>query len=394
MLPQDPIAAGAAAVLRKLQRAGYEAYIVGGAVRDLLLDLRPKDYDIATNATPEQIKSLFGRRAHIIGRRFRLVHVFSEHATYEVSTFRREPTLEERRGRGTDDGVIVWRDNEYGTLEQDARRRDFTCNALYFDPCGTGEPLQDFVGGLDDLHASTVRTIGPPATRMAEDPVRMLRACKLVGQYGFHMEAGLSDAVRELAPQLALSSRARLLEELYKILKKPYAEATFACCHDYGVLAQLLPELDSLWDQPAGRFARHLLAARDRRLASGDLFPSRVTGLAVLLLPCISAEFGNPDEGPLWENVTGIDQAVHARIGAFLSPYQMPREMVAKVRETLLMQPKFLAGRNRKRLYNHPLYARARDVFGLLVEAAGLDAELAAQWPEPEPRQRSMIESS
>ena len=162
-------------VLRQLHEAGYEAYIVGGAVRDILLDIEPKDYDIATNATPEQVKSVFGRKARVIGRRFRLAHVFIDRTCFEVSTFRREPTLEERKGRKDDSGLMVWSDNVFGSLEEDAKRRDFTVNSIYYDPENAEHEFEDYVGGIDDLNNKVVRAIGDPFVRIQEDPIRMIR---------------------------------------------------------------------------------------------------------------------------------------------------------------------------------------------------------------------------
>ncbi|MFA5205150.1 MAG: hypothetical protein WC708_12185, partial [Lentisphaeria bacterium] len=197
-----PIEPSVTEVIQRLQQDGHEAYIVGGAVRDLLLEIVPKDYDIATSARPEQVKKIFGRRAIIIGRRFRLVHVFGGGHTFEVSTFRREPTVEERSTRVTDDGVMIWDDNQWGTHEQDAERRDFTVNAMYYDPIRS--QIVDPVGGVGDLRAGTVRAIGDAARRLAEDPVRMLRAIKLVAQYGLRPEESLDRALHEGAPRITL----------------------------------------------------------------------------------------------------------------------------------------------------------------------------------------------
>ncbi|MBQ2335250.1 MAG: polynucleotide adenylyltransferase PcnB, partial [Victivallales bacterium] len=167
-------------VVSYLVQNGYEAYLVGGAVRDLLLGCEPKDYDITTNATPEEVRAIFGRRnCMVIGRRFRLAQVRIGGEEFEVSTFRRKPTQEERKGRYEDDGVMIWSDNEFGTLEDDVQRRDFTVNALYMDLVGT-RGIIDYTGGIQDLKDGIVRTVGDPEERFEEDPVRMLRALKLV----------------------------------------------------------------------------------------------------------------------------------------------------------------------------------------------------------------------
>ena len=369
-------------VIGRLQEAGYDAYLVGGAVRDLLLGREPKDYDLATAATPEQVKAVFGRRARTIGRRFRLTHVYAEHTVFEVSTFRREPTLEERRGRTTDSGLMVWRDNVYGTLEEDARRRDFTINAVYYDPLNNAHQVIDYVGGLPDMEARVVRMIGDPAIRMAEDPVRMLRALKLVGQYGFTLEDGVRQAIAGGAPQIRLCSQARLLEELYKILKKPYCLPIFTACQEMGLLRHLVPQVGDGWDAPAGVQVRRLLGMRDELLARNEVFASRVTGMCVLILPFVAAACGAPEDAPLWRNSAGIDGHLQGLVRDFLSPYNVPRHMVAKIRDTLLLQPKFMDGRNRKRTLRHPEYDRARDLFGVWVPALLPDqTERLAAWP-------------
>jgi len=172
---REQVPRGARAVTEKLQEAGYMAFVVGGAVRDLLLGLTPKDFDIATNATPEQVKPLF-RRAFIIGRRFRLVHVHVGAEVLEVSTFRAAQTGED----ATDEHGRLLSDNVYGSQAQDAARRDFTINALYFDPAT--EEIWDYVGGVPDVRARRLKLIGPPVTRFREDPVRMLRAVRLADQ--------------------------------------------------------------------------------------------------------------------------------------------------------------------------------------------------------------------
>ena len=272
-------------VIKKLQAAGYQAYLVGGAVRDLLLEIRPKDHDLATNALPEQIKKVFGRRSKIIGRRFKLVHVYMGKDVFEVSTFRRKPSIEERKGRPTDSGLIVWRDNSFGSLEEDVMRRDFTVNAIYYDPFKAESKIVDVVGGLADLDSKRIRAIGDPHVRLVEDPVRMLRACKLAGQYGFDIDHNLKLEIKRNASDLELCSRARLLEELYKIFKKPFSCPTFTTCHDLGLLKYLLPSIGRRWNDKPGRASRKLLKIRGSKIGANVIYPSRVTGFCVMLMP-------------------------------------------------------------------------------------------------------------
>lgn len=373
-------------VIRTIQNAGHDAYVVGGAVRDLLLGREPKDYDVATDATPEQLKSIFGRRARIIGRRFRLAHIRGGEQIFEVSTFRRAPTLEERRGREDDEGLMVWRDNEYGTLDDDAFRRDFTVNAIFFDPLAPDNGIVDHVGGMSDLEAGLVRAIGDPAVRLEEDPVRLLRACKLVGQYGFRLEPELDKQVRELAPKLALSSTARVLEEIYKILRKPWSLPIFAACRQTGVLDALLPALADGWDTEAGRFARGQLEARDELLRDGAIYPSRVTGLVSMILPFVAEELGDGPVTEMWQNFGGVDKQLQRRLRGFFQPYTVPRYTIAKARDVLLLLPKMLPCRGRGKIMRHPEYDRARDSYLTFARAAGLPPERANYWPAPEKR--------
>ncbi len=387
---RDKISESPKRVLLRLQRAGFEAYIVGGAVRDLLLGRDPKDYDIATDATPEQVRNVFGRRSRIIGRRFKIVHVYADRVVYEVSTFRRQPDLKERQGRSEDSGLMVWRDNEYGTLEEDARRRDFTVNALYFDPHCEKREIQDFIGGMADIENKIVRTIGDPAVRMAEDPVRMLRALKLVGQYGFTLDPGLEKAIVEGAEQITLSSQARMLEELHKILRRPYSLPIFAACKKYGLLKFILPMLSDAWDEVPGQNARALLKTRDELLADNRIFASRISGLGCMVLPFVVDYFKKHEYKGLWKNFSGVDKEIQVIVKNFLSPYKVPRYAVAKIRDVLLVQPKLQEAKNRKRMLNHPEYNRSRDLFEVVVRGLGLGDSLLEYWPpqQDQPRKR------
>src|SRR4051812_18407078 len=210
-LSRDAISPAAAKVCTVLRDGGFSAYVVGGAVRDLLLGIVPKDFDIATDARPEQVKPLF-RRALIIGRRFRLVHVMLGPETVEVSTFRSaDPQTSEKDEHGR-----VLRDNVFGSQEDDARRRDFTVNALYYDPLT--EEIVDFHGGLADLKKRVLRVIGDPATRYREDPVRMLRAVRLGAKLGLTLDSATRAPIRRLAPLMERVPPARLFDEMLKLL--------------------------------------------------------------------------------------------------------------------------------------------------------------------------------
>ena len=214
---REELSNAAISVCEGLHRAGYKAFVVGGAVRDLLLGRHPKDYDVATDATPEQVRSVF-RRARIIGRRFKLVHVMFRDETVEVSTFRANhpaADAEEKDGRADEHGRLL-RDNVYGNQEEDAIRRDFTMNALFYDP--EREEVWDFVNGFADIKKKRVVMIGDPGARYREDPVRMLRAARLAAKLGFTIDAATESPIAELAPLLDNVPTARLFDEMQKLL--------------------------------------------------------------------------------------------------------------------------------------------------------------------------------
>jgi len=221
-------------VLYRLKNHGFVAYLVGGGVRDLLLGRQPKDFDVGTSAHPQQVRRLF-RNCFIVGRRFRLCHVRFGRKVIEVSTFRRAAVPEEG-------DTLIRRDNTFGTPEEDAFRRDFTVNALFYDIATFS--VIDWVGGLKDLEARLIRTIGDPAVRFREDPVRMLRAVALAARLDFAIDPDTAEAIRFLRGEIVRSSPARILEEFYKILRHGHSRRTFEALHECGLLAYLLPEAD------------------------------------------------------------------------------------------------------------------------------------------------------
>ena len=251
-------------VLYRLKNHGFVAYLVGGGVRDLLLERRPKDFDIATSAHPQQVKKLF-RNCFIIGRRFRLCHIRFGRKVIEVSTFRRLAEPEE----GGD--TLIRRDNTFGTPEQDAFRRDFTVNALFYDIATFS--VIDWVGGLADLRDRVIRTIGDPGVRFREDPVRMLRAVALAARLDFTIDRESEEAIRALRGEIVRSSSARILEEFYKILRQGRSRETFRQLHHYGLLPYLLPEAAQAIDEGGERLLGSLGRLDDYRnqgLAGAD----------------------------------------------------------------------------------------------------------------------------
>ena len=261
------VSANAVAIIAALQRAGFESYIVGGAVRDLLLGRSPKDFEISTAASPEEVRKVFGRRStRIIGKRFRLAHVYMGRELFEVSTFRKAPDgsgADERNIRHSEslpEHMIV-SDNAFGSAKEDARRRDFTVNALFYNPMEN--EILDYTGkGLADIDARLVRVIGDPELRFEEDPVRLLRALKLVAQYDFNLDNATENALFARMPLICHAAPSRLALELEKILQSCYGDRHFQVFHDYGLLKYLLPEIDSRWGSAAASYMMKLLFER------------------------------------------------------------------------------------------------------------------------------------
>jgi poly(A) polymerase len=264
-------------VLYRLKNNGFVAYLVGGGVRDLLLGRQPKDFDIGTSAHPQQVRKLF-RNCFIVGRRFRLAHVRFGQKVIEVSTFRKASVPDEG-------DTLIRRDNTFGTPEEDAFRRDFTVNALFYDIATFS--VIDWVGGLPDLEARIIRTIGDPAVRFREDPVRMLRAVALAARLDFTIDADTMEAVRFLRGEIVRSSSARILEEFYKILRQGRSRRTFEMLHECGLLAYLLPEADRAI-AAGGEALKGSLARLDAHRQSGLATPEQLSNpllMGSLLVP-------------------------------------------------------------------------------------------------------------
>jgi poly(A) polymerase len=251
LIPITPerIDADAVKVVRRLNKYGYEAFFVGGCVRDLLLGRRPKDFDVSTNATPSEIKKIF-RNCRIIGRRFRLAHIFFNTKIIETATFRAAPLPDPE---GQEGELLIRRDNIFGTAEEDARRRDFTVNGLFFELAHNR--IIDYVGGQADLQTCTIRTIGDPRIRFQEDPVRILRAIKFAARLSFQIEPQTLAALVEFRGLITQCSSARVLEEIYRLLACGAAAPTFQHLHQTGVLAVLFPEIWTLLDPPSNPLA-------------------------------------------------------------------------------------------------------------------------------------------
>ena len=270
-------------VLYRLHNSGYESFLVGGAVRDLMLGRRPKDFDISTNARPQQIRRLF-RNSRIIGRRFRLVHVYFRTGIVEVSTFRRNPGHQDQDAdRGE---LLITDDNVFGNPKEDAYRRDFTVNALIYDVADYS--VVDYVGGIEDLQNSVIRVIGKPDVRFCEDPVRMLRACEMSGRLDFSLDPDTEASIRRNRNEIEKAAPARLSEEVGQILCSGSAEPILRRAMDVGLLEVFLPEayrILTVEDKEAKGFER-IPEILDRMIAEGRELSDAML-LGSLLLPAI-----------------------------------------------------------------------------------------------------------
>ena len=369
-------------VVQQLQDAGYEAYIVGGAIRDILLNKQPKDYDIATSATPEEVRGVFGRRSvRIIGRRFRLAHLYLGREILEISTFRRtpgRPVPEEEEETAEPAGPIL-SDNDYGTAQEDAQRRDFTINALFYDPV-TAEIL-DYTGmGLADIEAGMVRAIGDPAQRFAEDPVRMLRALKLIGQFDFAFDAATENALFDSLPLIRQASPSRLSLELEKILSSSYGDKHLAAFHDFGFLGYFLPFFEEHWNTPQMEYAMQLFTERNYRVDEGAYRNSISLATALLTLPFVEEAMGC-SPGDLWDR-RGSQAVIRDLLGTIFRPQTMIKGVIASAESVLMLQPQLFAMREEDfGLTERYGYAHAREVLQIQNYVCWKIDKLDGFWP-------------
>ena len=371
---RSSISAGALKVCDVLANHGHAAYVVGGAVRDLVLGIPPKDFDIATDARPEQIKPLF-RRALLIGRRFRLVHVMLGPETLEVSTFRAADNHVSQK----DEHGRVLRDNVFGTMEEDARRRDFTVNALYYD-CRSGEII-DFHGGLADLKRRTMRIIGDPETRFREDPVRMLRAVRLGAKLGLSIDNSTRVPIKRLAPLLEHVPPPRLFEEMLKLLLSGHASAALRQLRNEGLHKGMLPLLDVILDQPLGeRFVTLALAQTDERVLSDRPVSPAFLFASLLWHEVLAAWKGREKHGE--RRVPALEAAMDEVLDAQSGKLAITRRLTATMREVWAMQPRFeeRSGQRPFRLLESPRFRMAYDFLALRAASGEVPAEIESWW--------------
>jgi poly(A) polymerase len=392
-IDRDAISRCARRTCEELQRAGYAAFVVGGAVRDLLLGIRPKDFDIATNATPDEVRSVF-RRSRIIGRRFQIVHVLCGADMVEVSTFRahfaREPDEDNVDAHGR-----MLSDNVFGTQAEDALRRDFTVNALFYDP--VKEEVWDYVHGLKDVKAKKLVMIGDPETRYREDPVRMLRAARLSAKLGLEIDPRTRAPIHTLRHLLENVPQARLFEEILKLLLSGNAVECVRVLRELELHHGLLPLLDTaLDDSEAGPFAMAALRATDERLAA-DKPVSPAFLLAALLWGQVERNLKR-FEAQGQPTIPALHAAMHEALDVQRDTLAIPKRFDATMKELWLMQPRFLqrGGHRPFRLLEHPRFRAAYDFFALRAASANAPQEAARWWErfqqaDPDERERMLV---
>jgi poly(A) polymerase len=371
---RNAISASALKVCDVLADRGYAAYVVGGAVRDILLGIEPKDFDVATDARPEQIKPLF-RRALVIGRRFRLVHVMLGPETIEVSTFRGADSQTSEK----DEHGRVLRDNVFGTVEEDARRRDFTVNALYYD-CKSGE-IVDYHGGLADLKKRTLRIIGNAEARFREDPVRMLRAVRLAAKLGLTIESATRAPIKRLAPLLENVPPPRLFEEMLKLLLSGHASACLRQLRHEGLHKGMLPLLDVILDQPLGeRFVTLALAQTDERVLADRPVSPAFLFAALLWHEVLAAWKAREKRGE--RRIPALEVAMDEVLDAQSGKLAITRRLTATMREVWSMQPRFeeRSGQRPWRLLELPRFRMAYDFLALRAASGEVPAEIESWW--------------
>ena len=369
------VSSAAMQVIERLQEKGYQAFVVGGAVRDLLLGFRPKDFDIATNATPEEIKPLF-RRAFIIGRRFRLVHVLIGAETIEVSTFRASRDVSEAEA---DEHGRILSDNVYGNQADDAARRDFTINALYYDP--VSEEIWDYLGSLKDIQARRLRLIGDPETRFREDPVRMLRAVRLSAKLDLAIAPKTRGPIKKLAPLLSNVPPSRLFDEMLKLLLSGYAVATLAALRREGLHHGMLPLLDVILEQPLGqRFIELALADTDQRVRESKPVSPSFLFATLLWHEVLQAWEGRKAKGE--KPIPALHAAMDEVLDRQSEQLAIPKRFVGVMKEIWVLQPRFeqRSGQRPFRLLETERFRAAFDFLGLRCKSGEVPLELGDWW--------------
>lgn len=371
----------------RLQNAGYETYLAGGAVRDILLNITPKDYDLSTEATPGQIRKVFGKkRTRIIGKRFKIVHLYYRDPKFnfvEISTFRKSPN----KKSGTDESLIIKRDNLYGTSYEDAWRRDFTINSIFYDP--VENIYKDFTEyGISDLNNEIIRSIGEPAVRFSEDPVRIIRALKLVAQYDFNLTDRITNSLPDTVDKILLCSDSRLMLELEKIFRKPYSSKTIEVFKRYGLLKYYLPFLNEEWGSKSLVLSLKLLNEYNSYCRKNDFTSHYTTSLALLSLPFVNKYMNDCETDIFWKFYPEMEKDIKKIIRTIFRPFTFSGYRLNSVCSTILLIKKMHQKTNITKTRLNPDYRSAREVFRIINSCLWRDEELMHFWENLSPKKR------
>ncbi len=372
----DDVSPNAVRVTQTLQKAGFKAFIVGGAVRDLVLGLKPKDFDVATDATPEEVKRLF-RRAFIIGRRFQIVHVMFGQELIEVTTF---------RGSSTDDAPKdahgrVLRDNTFGEQHEDAARRDFTINAMYYDP--SQQVVLDYHGGMKDMRARMLRIIGMPEARFREDPVRLLRVVRFAAKLEFKIAPATRAPMAVMAPLINNVPAARVFDEMLKLLMSGHAMACLQRLRKEGLHHGLLPLLDVVLEQPLGeKFVTLALANTDERVRQGKTVSPGFLFASLLWHQVLEKweAYRSAGEYP----IPALHLAADDVLDGQTEKLALQRRIATDMRDIWAMQPRFerRVGKSPYKLLEHPRMRAGYDFLLLRCASGEIDEEIGQWWTD------------
>ncbi|KPB38191.1 polynucleotide adenylyltransferase PcnB [Pseudomonas savastanoi pv. phaseolicola] len=370
-------------IVERLQNAGYQAYLVGGCVRDMMLNITPKDFDVATSATPEQVRAEF-RNARIIGRRFKLVHIHFGREIIEVATFRanhpQDDEEEDSNQSSRNESGRILRDNVYGTLEEDAQRRDFTINALYYDP--VSERVLDYANGVHDIRNRLIRLIGDPEQRYKEDPVRMLRAVRFAAKLDFGIEKHSAQPIRSLAPMLRDIPSARLFEEVLKLFLSGHAAPTFEMLVDLELFEPLFPASSKALEYNptyTHTLISNALINTDLRIKQNKpVTPAFL--FAALLWPALPAKVLRAQERGM-PPIAAMQEAAHELIIEQCQRIAIPKRFTLPIREIWDMQERLprRSGKRADLLLDNSRFRAGYD-FLLLRETAGEQTDGLGQW--------------
>ena len=380
---RDEISKNALKVLYRLRKSGFQAFLVGGGVRDVLLGLHPKDFDIATDAHPEEVRSLFAN-GRLIGRRFRLAHVRFGRDVIEVATFRAAADGSEKDADVSHDheGRIL-RDNVYGSIDEDVWRRDFTCNALYYNIADFS--IWDYVGGLEDLKKRRLVLIGDPDKRLREDPVRMLRAVRFAAKLDFTIDKSVEESMHGHQDLLKNVPAARLFDEFLKLFQAGFAHETFTLLRKYGLFGQLFVQTEKALDQNEKflEFVEAALVNTDRRVAAGkSITPMFLIG--VFLWEPVRHRAEELRSSEKMTVAQSLNIAAYEIAGMQQSRISIPKRFTAPMREMLAMQPRFdvRTGRRALKLLEHKRFRAAYDFMMLRAECGDFDRDAATFWTD------------